>query len=83
MLPRKDAAAHVCGQGGISKDQFVREAIIARFGGKEKAIGSRKEPGVLYGISGHCWAALAVALTWMDAHLKTPQGPLSEEAFSR
>jgi hypothetical protein len=39
-IPRKVAAAHVCGTGGISKDQFVREALIARFGGKETAIGT-------------------------------------------
>ena len=66
MVPRKEAAKHICGVGGISKDQFVREAIIARFGGKERAIGSKKSPGPLYGISGHKWAALAVALTWHD-----------------
>jgi hypothetical protein len=67
-VPRKVAAAHICGVGGISKDQFVREALIARFGGKETAIGNKRNPGPLYGISGHLWAALAVALTWMDKY---------------
>jgi hypothetical protein len=62
MLPRKEAAAHVCGQGGISKDGFVREALIARFGPP----GNKKQPGMLYGISSHVWAALAVAVTYLD-----------------
>ena len=65
-VPRKTAAAHICGVGGISKDQFVREALIARFGGKELAVGIKKQPGPLYGISGHLWAALAVAITYYD-----------------
>lgn len=68
MIPRKWAAAHICGQGGISKDQFVREALIARFGGKDVAIGNKKSPGPLYGITSHRWAALAVAITWMDQY---------------
>lgn len=68
MIPRKEAAAHVCGVGGISKDQFVREALIGRFGGKDKAIGTKKHPGVLHGVSGHRWAALCIAVTWFDKH---------------
>lgn len=68
MVPRKEAAAHVCGVGGISKDQFVREAIISRFGGKERAVGTKKDPGPLHGVSGHRWAALAICLTWWDKH---------------
>lgn len=67
-MPRKMVAAHICGTGGISKDPFVREAIIARFGGKDVAIGNKKNPGLLHGVAGHKWAALAVALTWYDRH---------------
>jgi hypothetical protein len=67
-IPRKEAAAHICGQGGISKDKFVREALLARFGGSEKAIGNKKNKGPLHGISGHLWAALAVAITFFDRH---------------
>lgn len=64
-MPRKAVAKHVCGSGGISHDKFIREALITRFGGKE-AIGSKKAPGPLYGIAGHKWAALAIAVTWWD-----------------
>lgn len=68
-VPRKEAAKHICGVGGISKDSFVREAIIARFGGPA-AIGKKASPGLLYGISGHLWPALAVSLTWHDLNCK-------------
>ena len=44
-VPRKKAAAHICGVGGISKDSFVREALIAKFGGKEVAVGKKAAPG--------------------------------------
>lgn len=45
-------------------DANVRWAILDRFGGKDKAMGKKAAPGPLYGISGHLWAALALALTW-------------------
>lgn len=65
LMPRKTAVTHLCGtsKGG---DKDVREAIIYRFGGKEKAIGSKRKPGLLYGIAGDTWAALAVAICWWD-----------------
>ena len=66
-MPRKAVAKHVCGSSGISHDKFIREALLTRFGGKD-AIGSKKAPGPLYGIAGHKWAALAVAVTWLDQH---------------
>lgn len=70
-VPRKEASAHICGTGGISKDQFIRAAIIERFGGKDIAIGTKKTPGPLYGITGsHFWAALAVALTYWDKNVQ-------------
>jgi len=74
MIPRKVAAAHVCGHGGISKDSFVREALIARFGGKDTAIGSKRSPGPLYGISGHLWPALAVAITYWETRRADKNG---------
>ncbi len=77
MIPRKKAAAHVCGTGGISKDAFVREAIISKFGGKDVAIGNKKNPGKLYGISSHLWAALAVALTYWDT-IRVQPGPAAD-----
>lgn len=40
-------------------DADVRDALIARYGQK----GTKKEPGPLYLVKGHCWSALAVAAT--------------------
>jgi len=50
-----------------AKDANIRQALIDRYGpGKDKAIGQKKTPGPLYGFKSHEWAALAVAVTWMD-----------------
>lgn len=65
-VPRKQVSKHICGTAGISHDKFIREALITRFGGKDIALGKKAAPGVLYGVAGHLWAALAVAITWWD-----------------
>lgn len=62
---RKDVKMHLCGSMK-AKDANIRQALIDRFGGKEKAIGTKKSPGPLYGIKGDEWAALAVAVTYAD-----------------
>ena len=65
-LGRRDVKLHLCGTCR-AKDGNVRQALIDRFGpGKEAAIGKKKTPGPLYGVSGDAWAALAVAVTWAD-----------------
>lgn len=57
---------HVCGRA-TAGDSERRTALIRRFGGKA-AIGTKKAPGPLYGVTGHCWSALAVAVTAWDRH---------------
>jgi hypothetical protein len=67
MIPRKEAHEHICPNSGMTHDKYIREALIKRFGpGELKAIGVKKHPGPLYGITGHLWSALAVALTGWD-----------------
>lgn len=62
-VTRLQAKSHLC-HSGRATDSNVRQALIDRYGpGKEKAIGRKASPGPLYGISGDCWAALAVAVT--------------------
>lgn len=61
-LTRNQVKNHMC-HSSKAKDSNIRQAIIDRFGGS-KAIGLKKSPGPLYGISGDVWAALAVALTY-------------------
>lgn len=70
LVPRATAAAHL----GAKGDAAVRRAIIDRFpatgGGKTPQIGTKDQPGPLYGVSGDMWAALAVGLWALDTHSK-------------
>ena len=52
-----------------ANDSAVRAALIGRYGEP----GKRSAPGVLYGIAGHAWAALAVGVAWME-QLKEREG---------
>jgi hypothetical protein len=55
-------------------DANIRASLIDRFGpGKGKAIGTKKEPGPLYGMKGDTWSALAVAIK--AAQLPHPAAP--------
>lgn len=62
---RSDVKSFLC-HSGKATDANIRQAIIDLYGGeggKDKAIGRKAAPGPLYGVSGHAWAALAMALT--------------------
>jgi hypothetical protein len=68
LIPRKDIKRFLCGNT-TTNDKYVREALIDRledpqFITRDKK-GTKKilKGGRLYSISGHCWAALAVAVT--------------------
>ena len=61
-ITRIKVKMHVCGTAR-AKDANIRQALIDRFGGKDNAIGSKKNPGPLYGVKSHMWSALAVAMT--------------------
>jgi hypothetical protein len=56
MVRRVDVKKELTGTGA-SKDPQVRAALIDRVG----PTGTKKTPGPTYGVSGHGWAALAVA----------------------
>jgi hypothetical protein len=52
----------------------IRKAIIDLYGPNEKRVlGTKKEPGPLYGVSGDGWAALGVGLTFCSGEY-TPAG---------
>jgi hypothetical protein len=57
---------HLCGTNK-AKDANVRQALLDMFprtgGGAVPQVGTKKEPGPLYGISTHAWPALGVAIT--------------------
>lgn len=65
---RKEVKLHLCGSCR-AKDTNIRQAILDRFGGKEKAVGKKASKGPLYGVSGHTWSALALAITAFDQNL--------------
>lgn len=61
LIPRRDVKRHIC-FSPHAKDPHIRQALIDRFGKP----GTKKNPGPLYGISKHRWAALAIAVTAWD-----------------
>ena len=53
-------ALHVTGKG---RDQQVRQRMIEMHGGsKAEAIGTKRAPGPLYGVTSHAWQALGLAV---------------------
>jgi len=66
-LSRKEIVTNICGHAR-AKDKNVRQAVIDRFGGKEKALGSKKNPGSIYGAKKDIFSALAVGLTYFDSY---------------
>lgn len=67
LVYRADVKMNLCHCTAKVTDAVIRQALIDRFGpGKEKAIGKKKTPGPLYGISADEWAALALAVTFAD-----------------
>lgn len=82
VVYRKDVKMHLCHKT-TAKDANIRQALIDRFGGKEKAIGRKAAPGPLYGISSHAWAALALAVTFSDTHQSAARQQTSPSTGSR
>lgn len=66
LVYRKDVKLHLCGTTK-AKDPNVRQALLDMFprtgGGKVPQIGTKAQPGPLYGVSSHAWPALGVAVT--------------------
>lgn len=68
---RLDVKMHLC-HSPRAKDANVRQALIDRWGGKQKAVGLKKTPGPLYGLKDDLWAALGVAVTWAETRNAGP-----------
>lgn len=69
LVYRKDVKMHLCGTTR-AKDANIRQALIdgypATGGGAIPQIGTKSQPGPLYGVSSHVWPALGVAVTVED-----------------
>ena len=66
-ISRKDVKMFLC-RSMRAKDTNIRQRILDIFpadgGGKTPQIGTKKEPGSLYGITSHAMSALAIGLTF-------------------
>jgi hypothetical protein len=61
IVMRSQEKMHLC-QSPRAKDGNVRQALIDKIG----PVGVKASQGPLYGISSHCWQALAVAVVAYD-----------------
>jgi hypothetical protein len=63
---RRDVKVLLC-NSSKAKDSNVRQALLDLFprsgGGATPQIGTKSQPGPLYGVSTHAWPALGVAVT--------------------
>lgn len=68
-IKRGDVKLHICGTKR-AKDSNIRQALLDMYpavgGGKTPQVGTRAQPGPLYGVTSHAWQALAVAVTARD-----------------
>ena len=72
-LPRLKVKVAVC-RSPKANDATIRQALLDIYGpGREKAIGTKKNPGPLYGFKADCWAALAVGIAWIETQKENKQ----------
>lgn len=64
LIPRNTVRTKIAGPR--AKDREVRQAVLERFGGKKKALGTKAKPGPLHGLTGHEFQALAAAIVWWE-----------------
>ena len=69
-IPRKDIVVGLCGNARAG-DRGVRDALLDLYPG---GVGTKASPGPLHGISGHKWAALAVAVHLLNMVKANDQG---------
>lgn len=66
LVYRRDVKLHLCGTSK-AKDANIRQALLDMFprtgGGKTPQVGTKGQPGPLFGVSSHAWSALGVAVT--------------------
>src|ERR1017187_321587 len=62
LVYRRDVKLFLC-QSVRATDSNIRAALMDRYGGKAKAIGTKAAKGPLFGLKQDMWSALAVALT--------------------
>jgi hypothetical protein len=61
LVKRLEVKLYLC-KDSRAKDSNIRQALVDRFGEP----GTKKHPGITYGISGHAWQALGLAVYFWD-----------------
>lgn len=78
---RREVKLHMCANSR-AKDANIRQAVIDRFpptgDGKTGQIGTKKQPGPLYGVSKDVWSALAIAITCLETKLSVSASQSSQ-----
>jgi hypothetical protein len=71
-VPRKTAVTEIC-QNPRANDSNVRMALIDYFsaasklgGGSKPTIGTKNDPGPLYGVKRDIWSAIGIAVAWHE-----------------
>jgi len=78
-ISRREVKNHICRGHRKKNDSQVRTCLIERYGpDANNAIGTKKNPGPLYGVTGDVWAALAVGITYRELHLLDKPPALNE-----
>lgn len=65
---RKEVKLFLCGSlraKDANVSQAIRDLYPATGGGKKPSVGTKAQPGPLYGVTDHAWSALAVGLTYL------------------
>jgi hypothetical protein len=70
-LPRRDVKLALCDSLRVN-DGNIRTVLLDKWGGPKAAVGSKKIPGPLYGLKGHHWQALALAVTFQQLQQLPP-----------
>ncbi len=67
LIYRKDEKLDLCGTLKAN-DATIHQALVDRYayGQPNKGKGTKAHPGFFYGMSKDAWAAMAVAVTWLD-----------------
>lgn len=69
LVYRRDVKMHLC-NSMRAKDKNIRQAVFDRFpatgGGKTPQIGTKKQPGPLYGVTSHAMSSLALGITYFE-----------------